>query len=231
MLCWSSGLLFWVGCGWKDIALATSFPSEGKTTLQGKRKGMSAFALHLLNTDEFKPWHVSNNPVVKLTIENLWRNTTVVVALAVLWWSWAKTLFFYYSLETLTVSKYSLFLKNVSTVGEEWQSCVTISGKKMLKISFMGNGALLQDCILFLQAEDWIELQNSILPTAIFSDLQTILQLVNIYTYFKACKQNWCPSFQTILLACLSSLPLRLWAFIFSYFTQIQALIFIFYYM
>lgn len=56
MLCCRSRLLCGAGYGYKNVVLVTFLSSEGrKPTLQDKKKGMPAFALRVLNTDEFKP--------------------------------------------------------------------------------------------------------------------------------------------------------------------------------
>lgn len=127
MLCWSSGCLCWVGYDERTLFWSHQFNLKGEKTQSSKiKKGMSAFALYLLKPAEFKLWHVLNSTAV---FERIWGNTTVFVTFAVLWQSCAKTLFFHYNLETLTVPKYLSFLKNVSATGEEWQPCVTVSAK------------------------------------------------------------------------------------------------------
>lgn len=70
------------------------------------KKGMSVFALYLLKPAEFKLWHVLNSTTA---FERIWRNTIVFVIFEVLWQSSAKTLVFYYNLETWTVPKYCHF--------------------------------------------------------------------------------------------------------------------------
>lgn len=158
---------------------------SGKPQPSKIKKGMSAFALYLLQPAEFKFWHVLNSTTV---FETIWGNTTVFLIFAVLWQSCAKILFFYYNLETLTLPKYLWFLKNVSALGEEWQSCVTISAQCQNN-RFTGSRSSCR--IVSFQAKILTELYNSISSTYICSDLQAVCQCVNAYLFISVCLYFW----------------------------------------